>query len=94
MCAALIIRCKVKTLIVRSLISTLTQKGILKAANGQRALKARQHPTPLMNTHFSLGDFAEKKNEKKMLPWLLTASLLSFSLFSSHSISISLRPHS
>lgn len=82
-CASLIIHCELVMVIVCSLISTLTQKGILRAAkwttSSQSAETSARHPAPLTNTHFH---WLILLGKKMMLPWLLTASLLLFSLCS------------
>ena len=74
-CTALIIHihCELMTVIVCSLISTLAQKGILGAAkwttSSESAPTSASHPAPLTITHFPPAE--------SVLPWLLTASLLS-----------------
>lgn len=73
MCTALVIYCELMRLIVCSLIWTLTQKGILRAAKCTTSSEstATSAAEPLTNTHLM--------KKKKVLPWLLTASLLSIS---------------
>lgn len=83
-CAALIIHCELMTLIVCSLISKLTQKGILRAAKwttgSERGAAAASalHPASLTNTHLSLRG---KKNRAAMVT-------------DSFSLSLHLRPQS